>query len=688
MRFKRFTPILAASLSFLLLQQSALLPLALADETNLPVSSAEVSTPVEARLEARQIPSVLAKNIEEAITQVYGEENAGEIYDHVLEIIARVRKERPQALVEQDFQRSSDWYKDEVVYMFYADEFGVKTPNGHNTFQDLIEMLPYLKKLGVTTIYILPFLDSPMGDAGFDVRDPKSVRADLGGMNAFQAFATAAREQGFKLKADLILNHFSDQHRWFQEALSGDEEKMNYFIVTDKMPEARKYNDPQRGWVVDYKEPDGSISSRRLIFPDISENHYRKQTINGKDYYFYHTFYPFQPDINWKNPKVLYEVLDVIGFWENQGIDIFRMDAIPYFIKQPGTDGENLPQTHAIVKLLSSFVQAVGPRSVIQAEACQWPKDILPYFGKEETYPLHDDGTKTLTRTNEVQIAYNFPYMPALWASMITGDNSHFWNAYNSTPAIPDSAAWATFLRVHDELTLEMVDIKTRELLYNALLPKGAEFRKGLGVSGRMANFLDKNPDRIRQAFSILLSMPGVPIIYYGDEIGALNNWDYAKAFAKQRETTQKEKNANLEVISYFDSRDINRGPVLKSDLYKAAEKPNTFGGQIFKAVQHTIELRKANPALTRGTMERINADQPGVLSYLRSHPQQNVLVVHNLSGKATEATLSIPRELLSAFSASPSLMDLQSGQLVSLLKTETGLKLGLKPYQSLWLWF
>jgi maltose alpha-D-glucosyltransferase/alpha-amylase len=203
-----------------------------------------------------------------------------------------------------------------------------------------------------------------------------------------------------------------------------------------------------------------------------------------------------------------------------------------------------------------------------------------------------------------------------------------------------------------------------------------------------MANFLDQNPERIQQAFSILLSMPGVPIIYYGDEIGALNNWDYAKAFAKQREITQKEKNANLEVISYFDSRDINRGPVLKSALYNATEKPSTFSGKIFKAVQHTIELRKANPALTRGTLEKINADQPTVLSYLRAHPQQNVLVVHNLSGKMTQTTLAMPQATLSAFSSQPSLMDLQSGQLVSLHKTENGLKLNLKPYQSLWLWF
>lgn len=682
MRFRRFTPMLAASLAFLFMQASNLSLLALAND----VQSGKGHSPIQAAalVEAHHLPAVLDKNIRDAITEVYGAEQAPEIYHRVLQIIAETRKNRPAALIEQDMQRSPDWYKDEVVYMFYADQFGVKKSGNHNTFQDLIGMLPYLKKLGVTTIYILPFHDSPMGDAGFDVRDPKNVRADLGGMNAFQAFATAAREQGFKIKADLILNHFSDQHRWFQEALNGDVEKMHYFVVTDKLPPYKKYKDPQRGWVVDYQEPDGKISSRRLIFPDIAENHYRKQTINGKDYYFYHTFYPFQLDINWKNPKVLYEVLDVIGYWENQGIDIFRMDAIPYFIKEPGTDGENLSQTHAIVKLLSSFVQAVGPRSVVQAEACQWPKDILPYFGKEETYTFQQgDQTRQMTRTNEVQIAYNFPYMPALWASMITGDSNHFWNAYNNTPAIPDTAAWAMFLRVHDELTLEMVDIQTRELLYNALVDKGAEFRKGLGVSGRMANFLDRNPDRIRQAFSIMLSMPGVPIIYYGDEIGALNNWDYAKASAKQREITQKKKNKNLEVISFFDSRDINRGPLLKSVLYKASEQPNTFGGELFQAVRNTIEQRKSNPAMTRGTLEKVASDQPQVLAYLREHPEQNVLVVHNLSGQPLKARLTPQGALTTSLREA---FDLLSNRSVTLECGDSGLTLDLKPYQSMWL--
>lgn len=185
--------------------------------------------------------------------------------------------------------------------------------------------------------------------------------------------------------------------------------------------------------VVEYNEPTGEISKRRLIFPDICENHYRKINIKDKDYFLYHTFYPFQLDVNWENPEVLYYMLNVIGFWANKGVDIFRMDAIPYFIKEEGTNAENLPGTHSIIRILSSFIQAVGPRSVMQAEACQWPKDILPYFGDEKTvkHKMLCNNKKKLTRTDEVQIAYHFPYMPAIWASMLTGDTTHFGRLMN-----------------------------------------------------------------------------------------------------------------------------------------------------------------------------------------------------------------------------------------------------------------
>ena len=541
--------------------------------------SSELST-VVADVHARNsdeifVPKKLESSIKNSLMHIYGKDSVEELYSHIECQIKKAKQERRQELIDEDLKRDSDWYKDEVVYMFYPDQFGVDEEGNPTTFKSLIGMLDYLKDLGVTTIYILPFADSPMGDSGFDVRDPKNIRADLGGMSEFKEFIAAARDKGLKIKADLILNHFSDQHEWFQSALKGDTDKLSYFIVRDKMPEYRQYKDEKLGYMVEYKENDGTTTKRRLIFPEISENHYRKVTINNKDYFLYHTFYPFQLDVNWENPNVLYYMLDTIAFWANLGIDIFRMDAIPYYIKEEGTNAENLPKTHYIIQLISAYLQAIAPRSIIQAEACQQPKKILPYFGSDRKVEHKiQNNLKEIIRTDEVQICYHFPYMPAIWASLVTADNSYFWKAYRNTPKIPDSATWAMFLRVHDELTLEMVNEKTRELLFDGLSSKGAEFRKGYGVSGRLASFLDNDPDRIGMAFSILLSLPGMPIVYYGDEIGMPNNFFNAKQSAKLREIEQKKTKKNkINMLSYFDSRDINRGPIKKNLFYDAMKE-------------------------------------------------------------------------------------------------------------------
>ncbi|MBF0546007.1 MAG: alpha-glucosidase C-terminal domain-containing protein [Candidatus Riflebacteria bacterium] len=648
-----------------------------------PIASAQN---IEAEVSSKAIPTQLEENIKASVTDLYGKDKAEIIYANILNIVKDAKTQRSLALKQSDSDRSSDWYKDEIVYMFYADQFGVKDKNTPNTFKNLIGMLDYLHDLGVTTIYILPFLDSPMGDAGFDVRDPRNVRKDLGGMEEFQQFADAARAKGFKIKADLILNHFSDQHQWFQDALKGDLQKLNYFIATDKPPVFKKYHDEKMGVVVDYTEDNGSVSKRRLIFPDICENNYRKVSIKGKDYYVYHTFYPFQLDVNWENPEVLYYMLNTIAYWANNGIDIFRLDAIPFFIKEKGTNGENRPKTHAVIRLLSSFLQSIAPRSVFQAEACQWPKDILPYFGQENTYSI--DNSKKLTRTDEVQIAYNFPFMPAIWASLVTADKEHFWKAFKETPEIPKPDTWAIFLRVHDELTLEMVDSETRKMVYDKLISKGAEFREGFGVSGRIANFLDNNPVKIGLAFSVLLSLPGIPIIYYGDEIGAQNNLDYAKDSAKQREEMQKAKGTNLEVKSYFDSRDINRGPVTKDMFYSAMHDNSDNGNlnsKVYRTVKNLIKKRKENSVLTKGSLSEVKSDKENIFSYLRKNDNQCILVVNNLSDKTLKSNLDLSKDIVSRLNKKP-LLDSISDKPIDAEITASGLKITLEPYQSFWI--
>ena len=454
------------------------------------------------------------------------------------------------------------------------------------------------------------------------------------------------------------------------------------------MPEYKKYVDEKIGTVVEYNDGHGKISKRRLIFPEITENHYRKVVLNGEDYYFYHTFYPFQLDINWENPEVLYYWLDTINYWTNIGIDIFRMDAIPYLSKEDGTNAENLPKTHAIVKLLSNYIQMTSPRTVIQAEACQYPKDILPYFGKERKFKTTINGQeKEIKRTDEFQIAYHFPYMPAIWAALITGDKQHFINAYKDTPQIPSTAAWGVFLRVHDELTLEMIDVQTREIIYNALVSKGAEFRKGLGVSGRLANFLDNDPDRIEMAFSILMSMPGIPIIYYGDEVGVRNN--FANARKNEKERIIKHKKSKFKLLSYFDSRDINRGAVPAKLFYGASKDYYEFNSKVYKKVKNLIALRKSLPSMSRGDFTLLKTSSPHNFAYIRSYKDEKILVINNLSDEKLIAEITIPVDVvLKSDGHIDHLKNLVNDDDVSVdisLKNRT-MHLRIQPYGVVWL--
>ena len=610
------------------------------------VSQATDETIQSNTIEDKIISPKIEKELKLSISKVYGEDKTDEIYNRIVEIAKQAKEKRPEVLKQDDLNRASDWYKDEVIYMFYVDQFGTVTPERTNQFKDTIKMLPYLKDLGVTTLYMLPFADSPMEDAGFDVKNPQNVRQDLGGKTQFEEFIKEAKAQGFNIKADLVLNHFSDQHEWFKQAMNGDVSKLDYFVTREDLPEYTKYVDSKLGTVVEYKEPNGQISKRRLIFPENTENHYRKVTINGKDYYIYHTFYPFQLDINWKNLEVLYYNLGTLNYWANLGVDIFRLDAIPYLSKDSGTNAENQPATHEIIKILSLYLQAVAPRTVLQAEACQLPKDVIPYFGTEKKSEVIVDGkTRDFKRTDEVQIAYNFPYMPALWASFITEDSNYFKEAVKQTPSIPDSASWATFLRVHDELTLEMVTPEMRQLIYNALEPKGAPFRKGFGVAGRMANFLDEDHDHIEMAFSVLLSMPGIPIIYYGDEIGAKNNFENAKKSADLRK--KKQAKSKIKLLSFFDSRDINRGLLTQQAFYDAKNSTKTYSGKIYHKVQKMIALRKSTPALSRGDLTILKTNYPHVFAYIRSYKGEKYLIVNNLSDKRLTAEVDLPANML-----------------------------------------
>ncbi len=633
-------------------------------------------------------PGTLGDDVRQAITIAYGVNALSSVFAEVCQRIADSRRERTETLLNEDALRPSDWYKSELVYMFYPERFGVDE-NGHpNTFRQLIPMLDYLCDLGVTTLYILPFLNSPLIDAGFDVSDFRQVRSDLGGNEEFEEFMKAAKQRGFRIKADLILNHVSDQHAWFQEALAGDPEKLDYFVHRSRLPKFRIIKSARKGVVAVYSEAPGVKSIRRLMFPDIVTSNYRKEVINGQDVFFYHTFYPHQPDLNWENPKILYESIEIMGFWANKGVDIFRMDAIPFFFKTIGTDGENRPETHAVVKILSACLQVMGPATVIQAEACQWPNDIRPYYGDDRQYinNVAPDVPKIMTRTNEVQIAYHFPFMPAIWASMVTSNPVSFWKAASATPSIPDSATWAIFLRVHDELTLEMVDPRTREIVYNALVPYGEAFREGLGVSGRLASFLNNDVRRIQLIYAILLSLPGIPILYFGDEIGINNSRDFMLRAATEREMRSGLDGA--EVKSFVDTRDLGRAPIPKGRFEEAVHHPDTASGTIYSNLRRLIAMRKQEDLLSKGKLVKVQASVTNLFSYLRELDGRQMLMVHNLSGEAQSGSLRLPPHLQASNLAPESLLDLLSMQPMpfKINKRTNTIHLTLQAYQACWL--
>ena len=656
---------------------------------SLPVYALENNEQAKISQEVQnEISSKIKKEIKESIIEIYGKDNSETIFNNVIDLAEKAIKSRSDELLNQDLKRDSDWYKNEIIYMFYVDQFGVVQDDKKNTFKDTSKMFDYLEDLGVTTLYMLPFADSPMKDMGFDVKNPKTVRRDLGGMVEFKEFVKEAKKRGFKIKADLVLNHFSDTHEWFKKLEAGDESYLDYFVWRDSMPEYKKYQDEKLGTVIEYKEDNGQISKRRLIFPENTENNWRKVTVNNKDYYLYHTFYPFQLDINWQNPEVLYYVLDIISNWANLGIDIFRMDAIPYLSKEIGTNAENLPKTHAIIRLLSNYIQLSAPSSVIQVEACQLPKEILPYFGKERTVELNiKNEKKELKRTSEAQIAYHFPYMPAIWASLITEDKKYFVDAYKNTPSIPQSATWGVFLRVHDELTLEMVSPEVREIVFDDLVSKGASFRKGFGVSGRLANFLDKDPDRIQEAFSILLSLPGIPIIYYGDEVGVANNFENAKKIAQKR--AQGEKANKKSLLSAFDSRDIHRGNVLQKLFYGSTKGYYEFNSRVYKKVKNLIALRKSLPVMVNGDFDILKTKLKNNFAYIRKNKDKQILVIHNLSKDRTVAQISLPTDIILKNGGSiKSLKNLINDDNIKVnisLQNKT-MHLRMAPYQTLWL--
>lgn len=496
-------------------------------------------------------------------------------------------------LVEQakaNFQLEAQpqgWYKDAVVYSLYVDLF-------NKNFSGLIEKLDHLHQLGVTCLWLLPILDSPMRDAGFDIRDYRNIRADLLDLPSdtpenvkqaeFRQFLAKAHEHGIRVIFDIAMNHTSEEHPWFVESSKGPDNPFRDYYIWE--PDTNKYKET------------------RLLFKGMVPSNWEK----SGEYFFFHRFFEFQPDLNYRNPEVLIEVINILLFWLKQGLDGFRADAIPYLWKEDGTDCENLPQTHAILKIFRAVLDYIRPNTLLLAEACQPPKEVVKYFGDND----------------ECHAGYHFPLMPMIFKSLAVKESSPIMQILHPdvTPSIGEDNQWFIFLRLHDELTLEMVTPEDRSIIHGHYCMKPEwDFRVGEGISARLAELMNRDPRKIAMAYSIMLTLPGTPIIYYGDEFARLNDREF---FESYRTMTGK-----------TDSRYFVRGYLNWDYINDQIRIPESLTATVYYAIRAQLKARAKNPAFGRGTLEWIEPQSNAngsLLSYKRKYHDNELSVLHNLA--------------------------------------------------------
>src|SRR5579883_3297618 len=378
------------------------------------------------------------------------------------------------------------WYKDAIIYELHVRAFADSNGDGIGDFRGLMGKLDYLQDLGITALWLLPFYPSPLRDDGYDIADYTNVNPAYGTLADFQAFLKEAHRRGLRVITELVLNHTSDQHPWFQRARrapAGSPER-NFYVWTD---------DPNK-----YHEA-------RIIFKDFEPSNWTWDPVAGA--YFWHRFYSHQPDLNYDNPAVHQATFEVLDFWLGMGIDGLRLDAVPYLYEREGTNCENLPETHAYLKKLRRHIDEKFPNRMLLAEANQWPEDAVAYFGQGD----------------ECHMDFHFPLMPRLFMALRMEDRFPIIDILQQTPAIPESCQWALFLRNHDELTLEMVTDEDRDYMYR-LYAQDPQARINLGIRRRLAPLLENHRGKIELLNALLLALPGTPVIYYGDEIGMGDN--------------------------------------------------------------------------------------------------------------------------------------------------------------------
>jgi len=504
-----------------------------------------------------------------------------------------------------DSTRDPQWYKRAIIYELPVKSFYDANDDGIGDFPGLIEKLDYIESLGVTCLWLLPFFPSPLRDDGYDIADYCQIHPSYGTLDDFKRFLDAAHERRLQVVIEFVLNHTSEAHPWFQRARKappGSVER-DYYVWSD--------TDTQYG-------------DARIIFVDSERSNWTWDPVAQS--YYWHRFFHHQPDLNYDNPAVLQELLRIVDFWLELGVDGFRLDAVPYLVEREGTSCDNLPETHAVLKAIRRHVAERWPHCMLLAEANQWPADVRAYFG---------DG-------DECHMAYHFPLMPRMFMGLHLEDRHPIVEIMQQTPAIPDVCQWALFLRNHDELTLEMVNDEERDYMYLAY-SADPQARLNLGIRRRLAPLMGNDRRRMELLNSLLFSFPGTPIVYYGDEIGMGDN-----TYLGDRNGVRTPMQWTSDRNAYFSHADPARlySPVIMDPIYGYqavnVESQERDGSSLLQWMKNLIGLRKLFPAFGVGGLEFLHPANRKVLTYVRRHGTDAILCVANLSRSVQPVELDL----------------------------------------------
>lgn len=497
------------------------------------------------------------------------------------------------------------WYKDAIIYELHVRAFYDSNNDGIGDFPGLIQKLNYLQDLGVTCLWLLPFFPSPLRDDGYDISDYENVNPSYGTLEDFKAFLDAAHSRGLQVMIELVINHTSDQHPWFQRARHAPP------------------GSPERDFYV-WSDNDQKYKDARIIFTDTEKSNWTWDPVAQA--YFWHRFFSHQPDLNYDNPLVMEEVLRIMRYWLDMGVDGLRIDAIPYLVERDGTNCENLPETHTVIKRMRSEIDAGYANRMVLAEANQWPTDVLPYFG---------DG-------DECHMAFHFPLMPRIYMALRQEDRMPITDIMAQTPDIPDNCQWGLFLRNHDELTLEMVTADERDYMYLAY-SADPRMRVNIGIRRRLAPLVDNNRRRIELLNSLLFSFPGTPIMYYGDEIGMGDN-----IYLGDRNGVRTPMQWTADRNAGFSRANPARlySPVIMDPVwgYEAVnvEAQQNDPSSLLSWMRNMIALRKLFRVFGRGTLRFLQPANRKILAYLRQIEGEQILCVANLSRFAQPVQLDL----------------------------------------------